>query len=56
MCAVDGVAGVQDLHIRAVTSGLVSLSAHVGIARMAAWESGLLALPEVLCDRFGIGM
>lgn len=54
MCAVDGVSGVHDLHIWTVTLGLVSLSAHVGITRMAAWESVLLALTDVLRDRFGI--
>lgn len=54
MCAVDGVAGVHDLHIWTVTSGLVSLSAHVGIRRMEIWESVLWALSAVLRERFGI--
>lgn len=55
MCAVHGVMGVHDLHIWTVTSGLVSLSAHVGIYRMDVWEDVLREMTGMLLERFGIG-
>ena len=54
MAGIDGVDGVHDLHIWTVTSGLVSLSAHVELANGRPWEPVLLGLSAMLRQRFGI--
>lgn len=53
--ATDGVTGVHDLHIWTVTSGLIALSAHVGVEDPGNWDEVLLALHTRLQDDFGIG-
>lgn len=54
MVRVDGVAGVHDLHIWTVTSGLVAMSAHVEVAGARAWQDILEDLTRLLGARFGI--
>ncbi len=57
---VPGVAGVHDLHIWTVTSGLIALSGHVELRSAAngdvrqAWHGTLLGLTTLLRDRFAI--
>ena len=51
--AVDGVAGVHDLHAWTITSGFVSVSAHVQV--LPGREQAVLAeVRTLLADRFGI--
>lgn len=50
---VDGVAGVHDLHIWTVTSGLIAMSAHVELTGERPWAAILPNLGGVL-RRFGI--
>ena len=54
MAGVEGVDGVHDLHIWTVTSGFVSLSAHVELTDGRQWEPILLDLSALLRARFGI--
>lgn len=54
MAGVPGVAGVHDLHVWTVTSGLVALSSHVEVTGDRPWQPTLLALTATLRDRFGI--
>jgi cobalt-zinc-cadmium efflux system protein len=54
LTGVDGVEGVHDLHIWTVSSGFVSLSAHVELAEGRQWEPVLLDLSAQLRERFGI--
>ncbi len=54
IAGVDGVDGVHDLHIWTVTSGFVSLSAHVEMADGRRWEPVLLALSSLLREQYGI--
>ncbi len=55
LCAVDGVAGVFDLHIWSITSGLPALSAHVVVdGPTVDRDRLLLGLQAVLLDRFHI--
>ena len=54
MAAVPGVAGVHDLHIWTVTSGLLAMSGHVEVAEGRDWNGMLVDLTGVLRDRFGI--
>lgn len=54
MTSVDGVAGVHDLHIWTVTSGLVALSAHVELTGERDWHDLLVELAGRLRDRFDI--
>lgn len=54
MAMVDGVDGVHDLHIWTVTSGFVSLSAHVDLVAGRRWEPVLLELSAMLRERFDI--
>jgi len=49
-----GVAGVHDLHIWTVTSGLTALSAHVETDDMADWQRCVTALATKLREEFGI--
>ncbi len=53
--ATPGVAGVHDLHIWTVTSGLVALSAHIEVDNRRGWDELLVALHEQLQERHGIG-
>jgi cobalt-zinc-cadmium efflux system protein len=51
--AVDGVAGVHDLHVWTITSGFVSVSAHLHVT--PGREQDVLAgVRSLLADRFGI--
>ena len=54
MAAVDGVAGVHDLHVWTVTSGLVALSSHVEVAGIRPWREVLVDLSTLLRERFAI--
>lgn len=54
MMGVDGVMNVHDLHIWTVTSGFVSLSAHVEVDEQQDWHAILLDLSVLLRERFGI--
>lgn len=54
MTEVPGVAGVHDLHVWSITSGLVSLSAHVVMEDEQPHASLLHGIRTMLHDRFGI--
>jgi cobalt-zinc-cadmium efflux system protein len=54
MDAVPGVAGVHDLHVWTVTSGLIALSAHVEIENLDTWETCMQTLATMLREKFGI--
>lgn len=54
MAAVEGVGSVHDLHVWSVSSGEVSLSAHVVIEDMGLWEAVYLGLRSHLHDAYGI--
>jgi cobalt-zinc-cadmium efflux system protein len=54
MASVPGVAGVHDLHVWTITSGLDSLSAHVDVADGRRPSEILAELRRVLHGRFGI--
>jgi len=54
MAAVAGVAGVHDLHVWTVTSGVLALSAHVEVEAARPWSEILADLGGVLRDGFGI--
>jgi hypothetical protein len=54
MVQIDGVAGVHDLHIWTVTSGLISLSAHVEVTGQRPRHDLLNELTGLLRERFGI--
>ncbi len=54
MDAVPGVAGIHDLHVWTVTSGLTALSAHVETENLANWETCMKTLATMLREQFGI--
>lgn len=54
MAGVPGVREVHDLHIWAVSSGMIVLSAHVVIEDMTRWESILGALRQLLHERYEV--
>ncbi|MDX1250897.1 MAG: cation transporter [Gammaproteobacteria bacterium] len=54
MAGVQGVASVHDLHIWALSSGTVMLSAHVTVPDMSRWQTILAAQQELLHERYGI--
>ena len=54
MGSVPGVAGVHDLHVWTVTSGLVAMSSHVELASDRDWHPILIELSTLLRDRFDI--
>ncbi|MGH2544072.1 MAG: cation diffusion facilitator family transporter, partial [Ardenticatenaceae bacterium] len=54
MAQVDGVADVHDLHVRTVTSGLITLSGHVELSGDRDWYDILLEEATLLRGRFGI--
>lgn len=54
MRACPGVAGVHDLHIWTVTSGLVALSGHIELTDLAAWPNVMTELTDQLRSEFGI--
>jgi cobalt-zinc-cadmium efflux system protein len=54
MAMTQGVLSVHDLHIWALSSGRVMLSAHVVISDMTRWEDTLTALRELMHARFDI--
>lgn len=55
MHAVPGVAGVHDLHVWTISSGMEALSAHVTIEPSASHSSTLELLQERLRSGFNIG-
>jgi cobalt-zinc-cadmium efflux system protein len=54
MAGVPGAGEVHDLHIWTITSGMISLSAHVVLAEGSDSAALLDGLRETLHDRFGI--
>ena len=54
MAAVEGVGSVHDLHVWNVSSGEVSLSAHVVIEEMGLWEAVYSGLRSHLHDAYKI--
>ena len=54
MAAQPGVTEVHDLHVWEVTSGFVSLSAHVLVGRDSDCHDARRSLERVLHDEFGI--
>lgn len=54
MAAADGVRSVHDLHVWAVSSGRIALSAHLVIDDLRRWPSVLNSLRVLLHDRYGI--
>lgn len=54
MVEIDGVAGIHDLHIWTVTSGMVAMSGHVEVTDQRDWHDTLVELSELLRSRFGI--
>jgi cobalt-zinc-cadmium efflux system protein len=57
MLAVPGIKGVHDLHIWAISSSDLALSAHVVVADAALSELGELmtGLKDMLARDFGVG-
>ena len=51
---VEGVAGIHDLHVWTLTSGLVMLTAHANLKRSADAQGALQEMCEVARERFGI--
>lgn len=54
MVEVKGVRSVHDLHVWALSSGRIALSAHVVLRDMAGWPVLLCDLRELLHDRYDI--
>ncbi len=54
MVSVAGVENAHDLHVRTVTSGLITLSAHLEIDEACEWPEVLLAESRLLREQFGI--
>jgi len=52
--SVDGVHSFHDLHIWTVTSGFVSLSAHIEIDQLRGQHEVLVDIRRLLFERFGI--
>ncbi len=51
---IEGVVAVHDLHIWTLASGKVSLSAHLELAKIAAWPRVLDATRRMLQRDYGI--
>ncbi|MGH8415561.1 MAG: cation diffusion facilitator family transporter, partial [Gammaproteobacteria bacterium] len=54
MARVDGVRSVHDLHVWSLSSNEVSLSAHIVIDEMGAWQAVLYRLQNHLHQDYGI--
>ena len=54
MAGVQGVSSVHDLHIWTLSSGQISLSAHVDMGDLSLWPTVLGALRSMLHQRFDI--
>lgn len=52
---IDGVAGICDMHVWTVTTGLDSMSAHVVVKEGREDREMLRAVRELVHERFGIG-
>jgi cobalt-zinc-cadmium efflux system protein len=52
---VEGVLAVHDLHVWTISSGLISLSAHVDVDTLEGYAELLGHLRHMLDDEFGIG-
>jgi cobalt-zinc-cadmium efflux system protein len=55
LCEVEGVREVHELHVWTVTSGFVTLSAHVVVERGADRDLARRELEYLLRERYGIG-
>ncbi|MBI4754913.1 MAG: cation transporter [Betaproteobacteria bacterium] len=55
MAALEGVDAVHDLHVWAVGSRQVALSAHVVVRELSGWETLRRALAQAMDEEFGIG-
>ncbi|MGA9853504.1 MAG: cation diffusion facilitator family transporter [Gammaproteobacteria bacterium] len=54
MAGVDGVRSVHDLHVWSLSSNEISLSAHIVIDEMGAWQGVLYRLRDHLHQLYGI--
>jgi len=54
LAGVPGVAGIHDLHVWTITSGFISLSAHLKVARGADIQQVIRDADEAVSTRFGI--
>ncbi len=54
MAAITGVKAIHDLHIWTLSSGKVSLSAHIDIHEMSAWKDILNKLSTLLTEQYRI--
>jgi len=54
MAGVADVKSIHDLHIWTLSSGMVALSAHVVLSDLAQWHEILVALRNLLHDRYAI--
>lgn len=54
MAGVDGVLSIHDLHIWRLDSHTISLSAHVVVENLEAWQGVLIRLREHLLDTYNI--
>lgn len=54
LTACPGVAGVHDLHVWTVTSGLIAMSGHVEVSGGRDWHNVLVELTTLLRDQFGV--
>lgn len=54
LAALDGVRRVHDLHVWAVSSGSIALSAHLDIHKLEDWPNILAAARDMLHARHGI--
>jgi cobalt-zinc-cadmium efflux system protein len=54
MASVDGVRSVHDLHVWSLSSNEISLSAHIVIDEMGAWQAVLYRLRDHLHQLYGI--
>jgi cobalt-zinc-cadmium efflux system protein len=55
MAAIDQVVSVHDLHIWALSSGQIALSAHLDVTSLDDWPRILPLARQLLAERFGIG-
>lgn len=55
LAAVPGVSSVHDLHIWALSSGKIALSAHLDVATLDHWPAILAQARALLAKRYGIG-
>lgn len=54
LAEIQGVTGVHDLHIWTLSSGVVVLSAHIGITEFSSWPNLLEALRNTIRHQYNI--